>query len=218
MPPLWASGGGVRMPGARDGSVGAMPPTDPALVHAEIPSPLGPLTLVADTSPALTFDTAREPGALTGVYLANQAHRPAADALGPAVSLADVPVLEQASVQLTEFFDATRRCFDLPLAPVGSEFSQRTWALLREIPYGQTTTYGALAAQLGNKNLARRVGQVVGRNPISIIVPCHRVVAANGALTGYAGGLDNKKWLLDFEAVTRPANSSIGPAPRRCSP
>ena len=193
MPPLWASGGGVRMPGARDGSVGAMPPTDPALVHAEIPSPLGPLTLVADTS--------REPGALTGVYLANQAHRPAANALGSAVSLADVPVLEQASVQLTEFFDATRRRFDLPLAPVGPEFSQRTWALLREIPYGQTTTYGALAAQLGNKNLARRVGQVVGRNPISIIVPCHRVVAANGAITGYAGGLDNKKWLLDFEAV-----------------
>lgn len=183
----------MRMPGARAGSVGAMPPTDPALVHAEIPSPLGPLTLVADTS--------REPGALTGVYLANQAHRPAANALGSAVSLADVPVLEQASVQLTEFFDATRRRFDLPLAPVGPEFSQRTWALLREIPYGQTTTYGALAAQLGNKNLARRVGQVVGRNPISIIVPCHRVVAANGALTGYAGGLDNKKWLLDFEAV-----------------
>lgn len=171
-----------------------MPPTDPALVHAEIPSPLGPLTLVADTS--------RETGALTGVYLANQAHRPAADALGSAVSLADVPVLEQASVQLTEFFDATRRRFDLPLAPVGPEFSQRTWALLREIPYGQTTTYGALAAQLGNKNLARRVGQVVGRNPISIIVPCHRVVAANGALTGYAGGLNNKKWLLDFEAET----------------
>lgn len=194
MPPLWASGGGVRMPGARAGSVGAMPPTDPALVHTEIPSPLGPLTLVADTS--------REPGALTGVYLANQAHRPAADALGSAVSLADVPVLEQASVQLTEFFDATRRRFDLPLAPVGPEFSQRTWALLREIPYGQTTTYGALAAQLGNKNLARRVGQVVGRNPISIIVPCHRVVAANGALTGYAGGLNNKKWLLDFEAET----------------
>jgi methylated-DNA-[protein]-cysteine S-methyltransferase len=82
---------------------------------------------------------------------------------------------------------------------VGDDFQQRVWAILREIPYGTTTTYGAIAGRLGDKALAQRVGQAVGRNPLSIVVPCHRVVGSNGWLTGYAGGLERKRRLLDLE-------------------
>ena len=88
---------------------------------------------------------------------------------------------------------------DTSIATAGDEFSERVWALLKEIPYGETTTYGALAAALGNPRLAQRVGQCVGHNPISVIIPCHRVVGADGSLTGYAGGLDRKRRLLDLE-------------------
>ncbi|MDP9093117.1 MAG: methylated-DNA--[protein]-cysteine S-methyltransferase [Actinomycetota bacterium] len=104
-------------------------------------------------------------------------------------------------VQLGEYFAGTREAFELPLHAIGTSFQKRVWAALLEIPYGQTTSYGRTAAALGLPEAARAVGLANGQNPISIIVPCHRVVGANGSLTGYGGGLDAKRWLLAHEAT-----------------
>jgi len=114
--------------------------------------------------------------------------------------------LRDAVDQLTAYFDGECRDFDLPLAPAGTPFQKKVWAALREIPCGETRSYGQLAAQLGFPEASRAVGAANGRNPIAIVVPCHRVIGANGTLTGYAGGLHIKKALLDHEArmVKRP--------------
>ena len=109
------------------------------------------------------------------------------------------PVLVAAVAQLEEYFAGERRDFDLPLDPVGTAFQQEAWTALRRIPYGATLSYGEQAAQLGDRNKARAVGAANGKNPISIVVPCHRVVGSTGALTGFAGGLEIKTWLLDHE-------------------
>jgi len=112
---------------------------------------------------------------------------------------ADHPVLVQAAHQLTEYFDGSRRDFDLPLDPTGTDFQQQAWAALRSIPYATTVSYGEQAERMGDKRKARAVGAANGRNPISIIVPCHRVVGSNGSLTGFAGGIETKDWLLTHE-------------------
>lgn len=109
------------------------------------------------------------------------------------------PVLAAARAQLAEYFAGQRRVFDLPLDPTGTAFQQKAWEVLRGIPYGQTITYGEQARRLGDVRKARAVGAANGRNPISIIVPCHRVIGASGALTGFAGGMSVKQWLLEFE-------------------
>jgi methylated-DNA-[protein]-cysteine S-methyltransferase len=109
------------------------------------------------------------------------------------------PVLVAAAQQLEEYFVGERRDFDLPLDPAGTDFQQSAWMALRSIPYGSTVSYGEQAAQMGDKRKARAVGAANGRNPISIIVPCHRVVGSNGSLTGFAGGIDTKDWLLTHE-------------------
>ena len=111
------------------------------------------------------------------------------------------PVTGQARQQLTEYFAGQRREFDLPLAPAGTDFQRRVWELLREIPFGETVTYGDLARRLGNPRAARAVGMACNRNPIAIVVPCHRVVGSTGSLTGYAGGLDAKAFLLKLEGA-----------------
>ena len=111
------------------------------------------------------------------------------------------PILVRASEQLTEYFAGTRTTFDLPLDPVGSAFEQSVWDLLRAIPYGTTTSYGDLARRLGDVKQSRAVGAANGKNPIPIIVPCHRVVGVNGDLTGFGGGLDRKRWLLEHEGA-----------------
>jgi methylated-DNA-[protein]-cysteine S-methyltransferase len=108
-------------------------------------------------------------------------------------------VLAEAVRQLQEYFAGNRRDFDLPLDPVGTEFQQQVWHVLRTIPYGETISYGEQARRLGDVNKSRAVGAANGRNPISIIVPCHRVVGSTGKLTGFAGGLDTKAWLLQHE-------------------
>ena len=108
----------------------------------------------------------------------------------------------EATRQLQEYFDGERRQFSLPLAPRGTEFQRRVWAALAEIPYGETRSYGELATALGRPGASRAVGMANGRNPISIVVPCHRVVGANGSITGYAGGVERKVYLLDFERQT----------------
>lgn len=105
--------------------------------------------------------------------------------------------------QLQEYFAGTRQVFDLPLAPQGTAFQQQVWAALCAIPFGETRSYGEQARSIGNENAVRAVGLANGKNPIAIIVPCHRVIGAKGTLTGYAGGLERKRWLLAHEAAGR---------------
>jgi methylated-DNA-[protein]-cysteine S-methyltransferase len=111
------------------------------------------------------------------------------------------PALRAAFVQLREYFAGKRRQFDLPLDPAGTEFQQRVWQMVAAIPYGETVSYGTIAARLGAAQKARAVGAAVGANPIPIIIPCHRVIGTDGALTGYGGGLRMKIWLLRHEGV-----------------
>ena len=136
------------------------------------------------------------------------------DARSSVVAMAEAH-LDRAQAQLEEYFAGTRRDFDLDLDPVGTAFQLRAWKALRTIPYARTITYGEQAAELGEPGAARAVGAANGRNPLSIVVPCHRVVAATGALTGFAGGLDIKAWLLDHErAVLAGLDSpTLAPAP-----
>jgi methylated-DNA-[protein]-cysteine S-methyltransferase len=155
--------------------------------HAVIDSPLGELTLVADDD------------ALTGVYFRHHWHRPAEDTFGPRVDAESDAVLARAAAQLTDYLAGDRHGFDLPVRQHGDEAQHRVWNLLTTIPYGETVTYGELAAALADGTTAQEVGQAVGRNPLSVIVPCHRVVGRNGQLTGYAGGLKRKQFLLELE-------------------
>ena len=113
------------------------------------------------------------------------------------------PLLDMAVSQLHEYFAGTRRDFDLPLDPAGTPFQQSAWMVLRTIPYGQTMSYGQQARRLGDPNKARAVGAANGKNPLSIVVPCHRVIGSGGQLTGFAAGLDVKSWLLDHERQPR---------------
>ncbi|EIF34953.1 O-6-methylguanine DNA methyltransferase [Burkholderia sp. Ch1-1] len=120
--------------------------------------------------------------------------------LGEWVEANDRPVLIDTERQLNEYFAGTRREFDLPLAFQGTEFQKQVWAALLTIPFGQTRSYAEIAMQIGNVNAVRAVGAANGRNPISIVAPCHRVIGASGDLTGFAGGLANKMFLLSLEA------------------
>lgn len=158
--------------------------SDPSsTVHTVVDSPVGPLTLVAHD------------GILSGLYMDAQRHAPDPGRFGER----DPDCLSQVRRQLDEYFSGDRTMFTVPIAPSGTPFQQRVWAQLRAIPYGQTTTYGALAARLGQPTASRAVGLANGRNPIGIIVPCHRVLGAGGALTGYGGGLERKQALLSLE-------------------
>ena len=137
---------------------------------------------------------------LAGVYFPDHRYPPEpadiGDDLGPEPSDA---LLTAAATELREYLRGERTAFGVPLAPRGDEFSLRVWQLLEEIPYGETVSYGELAIRLGKRALAQRVGQAVGHNPISVFIPCHRVLGADGSLTGYAGGLDRKRTLLALE-------------------
>lgn len=133
---------------------------------------------------------------LTGLYLPNHKHWN-----GPDASLQQIDsAFAAARDQLGEYFAGERREFDLPLRLDGTPFQQQVWQQLVSIPFGETISYGQLAVRVGQPNASRAVGSANGRNPISIIVPCHRVIGASGKLTGYGGGLDNKRWLLDWES------------------
>ncbi|WP_115718021.1 methylated-DNA--[protein]-cysteine S-methyltransferase [Gallaecimonas mangrovi] len=152
--------------------------------HLALDTPLGPLHLVAEN------------GALIGAWFDGQKHFPEHSDWQTAKAQ---PVLTEAAQQLTEFFQGKRQHFTLPLAPKGTAFQQQVWQGLRQIPFGQTCSYGELAKRLGKPSAVRAVAAANGRNPLSVIVPCHRVIGANGQLTGYAGGLARKAWLLDLE-------------------
>ena len=153
------------------------------MTHTVLDSPLGALTAV---------ETA---GALSGLYMTDQRHRPGLDAFGPRDDTA-LPALRE---QLTAYWAGDLTSFTVPLAPAGTPFQQQVWAALRRVPYGTTCTYADLAAAVGRPTAVRAVGAANGRNPICLVVPCHRVVGSGGALTGYAGGLDRKRLLLEHE-------------------
>ncbi|MFI5684314.1 methylated-DNA--[protein]-cysteine S-methyltransferase [Streptomyces sp. NPDC051636] len=155
--------------------------------HTVIDSPYGPLTLVAD-----------DDGVLRGLYMTDQRHRPPEETFG---DRDDTPFAE-AREQLAAYFAGELKEFSLELRLHGTPFQRGVWNQLRRIPYGETRSYGELADALGNPGASRAVGLANGRNPIGIIVPCHRVIGASGGLTGYGGGLDRKQRLLDFERGT----------------
>ncbi len=159
-------------------------------VHTVVDSPVGTLTLVAAE------------GILTGLYMDLQRHRPLEETFGPR----DRTPFTEVITQLEEYFAARRTEFDVPVTLAGSPFQRTVWAALREIPYGETTSYGRLAERLGRPTAARAVGLANGRNPIGIIVPCHRVVGSTGDLTGYGGGLERKRYLLEFERSGNPGH------------
>ena len=149
--------------------------------YSTLTTPIGELMLTAD-----------DDGALTGVNLPNRHPDPAGWER-------DDEHLGDARRQLTEYFAGERTTFDLPLRPAGAPFQLRVWEALLRIPYGETASYGEIARELGHPTASRAVGAANGRNPIAIVVPCHRVIGSNGSLTGYAGGLECKRALLDLE-------------------
>lgn len=165
------------------------------IVHASHATPIGPLLLVGERDRAGGVR-------LSGIYMEQHRHGPAVD---PSWS-EDSSAFGEVVRQLDEYFEGTRASFDLPLAPAGTPFQCRVWAELVHIAPGTTITYGELARRAGHPGAARAVGAAVGRNPISIVVPCHRVVGSDGTLTGYAGGVARKAFLLALEraAIVAP--------------
>jgi methylated-DNA-[protein]-cysteine S-methyltransferase len=151
--------------------------------HTVTTTDLGDITLVADG------DT------IEGLYFPHHWYRPDPASFGPCIAEGFDDVIRE----LREYLGGRRRAFTVPIRPHGDALQRRVWDLIREIPYGATTTYGALAAKLDASVDARQVGAMVGRNPLSILIPCHRVVGSTGSLTGYAGGLGRKRFLLDLE-------------------
>lgn len=156
------------------------------MYYTHIPSPMGEICLTSDGA------------ALTGLWLDTENPR-----IQHMVQKSELPIFEKAAAWLSGYFAGCPGELGFPLSPAGTAFQQRVWEILLTIPYGMTTSYGAIAKQLGQKMSAQAVGQAVGRNPISIIIPCHRVVGAKGQLTGYAGGLAHKQWLLNHEEETK---------------
>lgn len=170
-------------------------------VHTVIDSPIGLLTLVAAD------------GALAGLYMEQHRHRPPSSTFGER----DAAPFARVVAQLAEYFDGGRTTFDVPLELGGTAFQRTVWAALRSIPYGETVSYGELAERIGRATASRAVGLANGRNPVSIIVPCHRVVGSTGDLTGYGGGVERKRYLLDFEHrhAAGGANSPVMAEPGR---
>ena len=160
-----------------------MTPATTTRTHTVVPSPIGPLTAV------------REGGALVGLHI-ELSRRPLVPALlGQRCDEGFRDVVRQ----LMEYFTGKRTEFDLPLKPIGNHFQLAVWDQLTRIPYGETRSYGSVARALGDPGAAQAVGAANGRNPLAIVVPCHRVIGADGSLVGYGGGLDRKRFLLDLE-------------------
>ena len=155
--------------------------------YTVIESPIGKLSLTADGAQLTSINFARDDdrAAIDEAWVRDDAH----------------PVLVQARAQLDEYFAGSRTEFDLPLAPVGTAFQQAVWQALLLVPFGATSTYGQLAADLGRPTGGRAVGSAVGSNPIPIVIPCHRIIGKDGSLTGFAGGLPRKTTLLRLEGV-----------------
>lgn len=179
--------------------------------YSIIQSPIADLMLVADDS------------ALIGLYFVGCDHLPDANSLWKLNTRH--PVLQQAAKQLAEYFSRKRESFSLPLRPAGTDFQQRVWREIALIPYGETINYTDLANRAGASHAIRAAGAATGRNPVSIIIPCHRVVGKNGSLCGFAGGLKRKRYLLGLESsgpagaeAARPAECSSNKKGSRLSP
>jgi methylated-DNA-[protein]-cysteine S-methyltransferase len=153
------------------------------ILTSTIESPIGPLTLVA------------RDGVLTDLSMHEQRHTPPP----PDDAITDDDWFKDLAAQLDAYFVGELSSFDVEMDLVGTAFQRSVWSRLREIPYGETISYGELARRIGNPQASRAVGLANGRNPVAIIVPCHRVIGADGSLTGYGGGLERKTWLLDLE-------------------
>lgn len=143
-------------------------------------SPIGPMTLVqeGEVLDRLDFDVPSQPEEAT-------------------------PLLLEACRQLREYFAGERKAFALPLAPAGTEFQKKVWAALRDIPWGETRSYGDIARAIGKPTACRAVGMANGRNPLPVFIPCHRVIGTNGSITGYSGGLEKKRFLLRLEGISQ---------------
>jgi methylated-DNA-[protein]-cysteine S-methyltransferase len=191
-----ARGAGTTGTGAGDATPTAAP--DATVVHTTTSTPVGLLTVAGGVD------------GLVGLWFEGHRRGPTRDSLG---ARSDVGTgasdFGEVARQLGQYFAGERTAFDLPLAPRGDDFRQRVWAALRTIPHGETRTYGQLAASLGGVGLARAVGAANALNPLSIVVPCHRVVGAGGALTGYAGGLERKRFLLALEEPAERRESRL---------
>lgn len=163
--------------------------------HFLIDTPIGEVTLV------------NTDGVLSGVYMAE--HRPSPDrtSFGPRVTEG----FDEVRTQLGEYFAGERTRFTFPVAPAGTEFQREVWAALAEIEYGTTCTYTSIAAAVGRPTAVRAVAAANARNPLCIVVPCHRVIGSSGKLTGYAGGLERKRFLLEREAEVREARATHAP-------
>ena len=155
------------------------------LVYDVVPAPIGRLIVASDGD------------AIAGVWMANASPDDSTWSSQRGVD----PILTAASGQLAAYFTGALRAFTLPLAPNGTDFQRRVWRALEAIPYGATISYAELARRVGNTTAVRAVGAANGRNPIPIIVPCHRVIGSDGSLTGFGGGLDRKRWLLQHEGA-----------------
>lgn len=153
----------------------------PKLFHQRLRSPIGTLTI-----------TANDLG-LTEIRFANQG------TLDLPKRARENTIIDQAIAQLRSYFNGDLKVFDLPLSPLGTEFQKKVWLALRQVEYGKTVSYGQIAAEIGKPTAARAVGAANGKNPLPIIVPCHRIIGRDGSLTGFAGGLETKRWLLDHE-------------------
>lgn len=167
------------------------------VITASHPSPLGDLLLIS------------EDDVLRALYLPEHRGSPH-DGSPDATSTAESPVLRAAAAQLDAYFAGELREFDLPLAPAGTRFQRQVWDELGRIPFGETISYKELATRLGDPRKVRAVGLANGRNPHSIVVPCHRVIGADGSLVGYGGGLERKQWLLEHEAVAVGRRLAVG--------
>lgn len=163
--------------------------------HAQIQTALGEMLLATDGD------------ALTGAWFLGQKYFPTPDDIGTPVALDESEILSQAKRELDEYFAGERTEFEVPLAPDGTDFQLAVWDAIAEIPFGYTTTYGAISKIVGPGAPAQAVGQAVGHNKLLLFIPCHRVVAADGKLTGYAGGVDKKEFLLNLE---KPAPEEAG--------
>jgi len=155
------------------------------MIAVKYDSPLGRLTLESDGTN------------LTAILFPGEESRTGS----PEISKGNVLVLDSARRQLDQYFAGRLQTFDLPLAPSGTDFQRKIWALLQKIPYGQTSTYAELAKMIGQPTACRAVGAANGRNPLPIVIPCHRVISSSGKLTGYAGGLEAKQALLELEGA-----------------
>lgn len=156
--------------------------------YIDVDSPIGKLTVASNGD------------AITGLYMELHKHGPVGRETWSHDTRSEIRVLRDAAQQLREYFAGTRLDFDLPLAAHGTDVQKSVWTQLSEIPFGETRTYGEIAKVIGRPKASRAVGSANGRNPISIIVPCHRVIGSDGSLTGFGGGIERKRWLLAHEA------------------